>query len=232
MRIYHGTSMEFIEQIAKKGILPRSDSGNKGNWKHLPSAKNVVYLSCIYAPYFAHQANFEYGALIEIEIPKSAYQNLLPDEDFLEQELTLINFDLNLEQRTEYFRENLHLQEYRLYWKESLLKLGTCAYQGYIPVEFISRITCWESMEIGIIVSQYNGILDISIEGSKKNFQRFELLTQIFAKREVDYSHLAQLIIDHESQLIKDYECYIPKNELERSLIEDFHKIQICFERS
>ncbi|MGB2926446.1 MAG: hypothetical protein WBB82_14175 [Limnothrix sp.] len=224
MRIYHGTSIEFIEQIAEKGILPRSDSGNKGNWEDLPSEENVVYLSCIYAPFYAHQANFKYGALIEIEIPKSEYQNLLPDEDFLEQALTPTNSDLDLKQWTKYFRENL--QKYQHYWKKSLLKLGNCAYQGCIPIEFISRITCWESMEIGIIAGQYNGILDISIEESKKNFQRFELLTQIFAKREVNYSHLAQLIIDHEYYISRD------KNELEQSLVADFQKIQICFERS
>jgi RNA:NAD 2'-phosphotransferase (TPT1/KptA family) len=32
--IYHGTSTEYLQAIAKEGLLPREVTGVKSNWKY------------------------------------------------------------------------------------------------------------------------------------------------------------------------------------------------------
>jgi RNA:NAD 2'-phosphotransferase (TPT1/KptA family) len=56
MKLYRGTAGEDVRAILKHGIKPRRAT-KKNNWKHsVASHEHAVYLTSVYAGYFAHQA--------------------------------------------------------------------------------------------------------------------------------------------------------------------------------
>src|SRR4028119_388978 len=85
MLLYHGTSLKNGEKILKSGILPRRSK--RSNWDHCqaPSRSDCVYLTSVYAGYFAQQADKEGQgwAIFEIDSNQLNPGHLLPDEDCL-----------------------------------------------------------------------------------------------------------------------------------------------------
>jgi len=166
MYLYHGTSVPKAKEILKAGLTPRKYiPGSLGNWSHsVPSALDRVYLTDAYAPYFALCAadDGEPWAIIEVRdfVPHAAHlgklneKKFVPDEDYLEQTMRfeggLPHFSpgdypdevKDMRGRTEYFRDNI--SDFQFLWKESLNRLGTCAYMGTIPPELIHRVSVFD----------------------------------------------------------------------------------------
>lgn len=148
MKLYHGTSTARLAAILETGILPRRESKKKSLWSKNPSADDRVYLSDIYAPYFAfHAAEHDRAdaLILEVDTDRLLPTRFLPDEDFLEQasrkqSAEAVGMKKNvttLEARTRFFRQNTH--RWRSGWTDSVKHLGTCAVQGRISPEAITR---------------------------------------------------------------------------------------------
>ena len=81
--LYHGTNAEYLDDILKKGIVPRGTS--KGNWEHanLFSNPNMIYLTDCYAFYYSGMQSSENqkdSLILKIEVEEN---KLCCDEDFL-----------------------------------------------------------------------------------------------------------------------------------------------------
>jgi len=163
MLLYHGTSEEVAKIALKEGLRPRSGSGVKSNWEHtIASNPDNVYLTHCYAPYFAMSASEEgerchpslrpmRWAILEIDTAKLDESCLLPDEDFLEQctrnreeDIEALGLeDTTMEERTQWFRDNL--QSFQSSWDDSITHLGNCCYRGEIPPEAITRVSFFDA---------------------------------------------------------------------------------------
>lgn len=163
--LYHGTSEEAAKVAIKEGLKPRSGTGVKSNWEHtIASNPDNVYLTHCYAPYFAMCATQEREtdichpslrpmrwAIIEIDTDKLDEECIFPDEDFLEQATRNREEDIEalgleestMEDRTQWFRDNLHL--FQPSWEDSVKHLGNCCYRGEIPPEAITRVSFFDA---------------------------------------------------------------------------------------
>lgn len=139
MILYHGTSGANVETILREGLRPRGR--RPGNWE-LESRWDSVYLTNIYAPYYAIAAIDEDDCPPEMAVFEVAVdeQCLYPDEDFLEQASRGKDVCPLTEksERTLWYRDRLH--GFGHHWKDSLEYLGTVSHYGAIPVEAICRV--------------------------------------------------------------------------------------------
>lgn len=151
MKLYHGTAAVAVPKILAEGILPRSRQVGlpNGNWDHtVTSNPHCVYLTSVYAPYFAYGATSgnEPWAILEVDTNACEEPFFLPDEDWLEQSsrgLPIKGLDgtvppNNFKARTLWFRERAWW--WHGLWEESLNHMGTCGYRGRIRPEAITRI--------------------------------------------------------------------------------------------
>lgn len=142
MILYHGTSARYREAIERDGLLPRDETGKSSKWDaKYPSHPDMIYLTNTYAIFYAIAAaeGDENGLIVEVEVDEDY---LYPDEDPLAQVTGKEDYDgladMSLEQRTDYFRENMY--EFQHLYPESLRLLGTCCHAGGIAVDEIKRI--------------------------------------------------------------------------------------------
>lgn len=146
MKLYHGTSEAAVAKILEKGLCPRKN--RSGNWD-MKSNPSAVYLTSVYAPYFAINTNKKNLAILEIDTNKIPQELLLPDEDALEQinrgRDSLSVGISTIEQRTAWYRKNLRKYNSNGQWLASLQTMGTCSYWGSIPKEAITRIVFFSS---------------------------------------------------------------------------------------
>lgn len=167
MKLYHGTSSRYWNDILKFGLRPRKYNKNS-NWdQNFESNPECVYLSSLYAPYFAINACDERDnpILIEVDTNLLKQENMRPDEDFLEQSTRRLSADKvdtrfhpgmgkeknSMQVNTLWFRNNLHL--FSDLWELSVKKLGNCCYNGIVPVKAITKVTTWK----------VDSMLDISV---------------------------------------------------------------------
>lgn len=151
MMLYHGTAARNVPDILKRGIVPRGDA-TKSNWD-VESARDRVYLTTVYAPYFAHCAadDGEDAAILEIDTDQINPGLFVPDEDFLEQasrgkdfedvpwaeELAALGNDMT--KRTHWFRDHIELFQHS--WELSIKTLGTVAVAAGVPADAIRRVS-------------------------------------------------------------------------------------------
>jgi hypothetical protein len=145
MKLYHGTSSQWLPKIRNEGIKPRGRS--KGNWSTtIESNPNAVYLTDAYPLHFAEKARGDKkhpSVVFEIDTDKLNPFLFAPDEDFLEQatrnspEFPEIK-DKSMHERTKWFRRRA-FKKYKYLFDESLKGLGTCCYYGIIPPKAITR---------------------------------------------------------------------------------------------
>lgn len=163
MKLYHGTTGAVARASLTEGLKCRALTGVDSNWEQNPSAADRVYLTSVYAPYFAMCAQTdaihdqEWG-LIEVDTGKLNGWYLVPDEDYLEQVTRVMPVDGHQEfygrldktarhallrgdvkARTAWFRANV--KHFGHMWTNSLAELGTCAILGSVPVEAITRVS-------------------------------------------------------------------------------------------
>lgn len=147
MKLYHGTSSKHLPSILAHGLRPRAR--RIGNWSHLPSSKDHIYLTTTYAMHYACAATPQRrgqgvwdNLIVEVDMDELEEGDFFPDEDFLHQ-ATKHNFAgpefiTSAQQRTTWYRDNL--ANFHAAWKGSLKYLGTIAHRGRIPVSAITRI--------------------------------------------------------------------------------------------
>lgn len=161
MLLYHGTSAEVARKALTEGLKPRSATG-ASNWTHtVESREDAVYLTSVYAGYFAHCAHNDEDILgiVEVETDRLDTKRMLPDEDFLAQGAELSShpdmrslveeLDGDLRKLSGYFRTYLHL--YQDWWVRSIDTLGTCCYRGVIKPEAITRVSLFNWKEGSIV---------------------------------------------------------------------------------
>lgn len=152
IRLYHGTTARVADLALARGLKPRGKEGSS-NWKHsIESNPDTVYLTDVYAPYFAGNAlhqDAERGhregkmAVIEVANTAPVRDKLVPDEDFLEQ-VTRDNPDSiaaigsDMKKRTRYFRERA--AKHASLWTQSMKHLGTVGHRGLIGRSSILRV--------------------------------------------------------------------------------------------
>lgn len=169
MKLYHGTAGEVARAALTRGLSPRAISGHEGNWPDQASCPDLVYLTTVYAPYFAASAegvdeermeagdienalaNRRWG-LVEVETDRLDEWCLRPDEDFMEQATrrsqaicpyrSIPRDEEQIKRRTDWYRDRL---EYcRSYWRQSVEGLGNCAYHGVIPARAVTRVAIYD----------------------------------------------------------------------------------------
>lgn len=193
MKLYHGTAGENVPAILKRGIKPRRATG-KSNWKHsVASHEHAVYLTSVYAGYFAHQAaKTSKLGIIEIDTDRLDQDLFRPDEDFLEQatrngqtsnrQLKRLK-KLSINVRTEWFSS--HLDEFAHAWKDSVEHLGTCSYLGEIPPKAITRASVFDYKKNALVASE---LLEptITLANFKLCAGRYHALTRWLMGEEID----------------------------------------------
>lgn len=151
MKLYHGTNSEVARKALQHGLQPRALHGGS-NWKHtIESNPDCVYLTDVYGPYFAWCATKTEGhqvALVEVETDLLEQGSLLPDEDFLEQ-VSRGNGSVWRElKKMSMLKRTAHLRglmkHNARFWADSVKHLGTCAHQGAISPQAITRITLFD----------------------------------------------------------------------------------------
>lgn len=142
---YHGTTASIARAALTEGLLPRSVSGAPGNWAETPSRADHIYLTTLYAPYFAQAASrgsHEFG-IVEVDLSCLSPDNLFPDEDYIEQvyrnEIIRGTGITDLSERTVLVRD--HLERFQSRWAESMERLGNLSHREPIPPEAITRVS-------------------------------------------------------------------------------------------
>lgn len=156
MHIYHGTSATIAQLSQSDGLAPRIQTGVDSNWKEHPSHSELVYLTTVYAGYFAANASDDdHWGIVEIDTELLDCDAMRPDEDFLEQasskeETQAIAEEmsdevlptLDMQGRIEWFKDNIDFFDHL--WEESVRRLGTCSHVGLIPPAAITRISIFD----------------------------------------------------------------------------------------
>lgn len=145
--LYHGTGGQYHDVIMTNGLQPRSQTG-QSNWHgRYQSSEHHVYLTDTYPLFFATQALDKEGyhcVLYEIDTTLLNRSLLCADEDVLAlwmraeaQKLAGKNIDpkFTLDLVIADARKNMHMVSA----ERSLEAMGTCAYQGNIPLHAIRR---------------------------------------------------------------------------------------------
>ena len=193
MRVYHGTSGKVAKDILENGIKPRGDSSS--NWRHA-SGSDRVYVSTVYAPYFAvHATPDEAGALsgiVEIDLGKIPRSAMLPDEDWCEQvdrrnELfsspELVSMGGDMGRRTEWFRDNI--DRFSDHAFISLRDMGVMAIRGGVPKEAVTRISVYNPLRN---ITAVHAAMDpaITLMNHALMHDKYEALTKWFMGEFVD----------------------------------------------
>lgn len=145
MKVYHGTSEKYLDDILANGLIPRGE--RPGNWEHTEdSHPEMVYLTSVYAGYFAlatiEDFKKERMAIVEVNLDVLPVRNFRPDEDFIAQALQLtkqVPESMPLIELNKIIKQEE--KKYKHLWKDSLEHMGTMAYKGSVPVSAITQIS-------------------------------------------------------------------------------------------
>jgi hypothetical protein len=209
MLVYHGTSSAHLDAIRKEGIKPRGEE--IGQWEHtIPSNPSCVYITDVYAGYFAAQAATKDNPdwlLVEIDMDQLQDSLLRPDEDFVAQALRgqkKRDFkNMTLLQITEFVRDNIDIWKH--VWSNSLAGLGTASYKGVIPPEAIIRMSVYNPKSNAEMTM---AAMDptITVMNHILMSEKYELMTRWMFGEDIDVQEYIQAahIVTVESGLMPD----------------------------
>ena len=146
----------------RSGLKPRCETNRASHWDEHPSHEALVYLTKVYAPYFAMTAaarmEEDVWGIVEVDTDVLDEFDMLPDEDFLAQvtedpsDFAKVAAALprsgltprkpTMQQRTQWFKDRLG--HFAHAWEASANHLGTCAHSGAIPTEAITRVALFD----------------------------------------------------------------------------------------
>jgi hypothetical protein len=139
VRLFHGTTTFFLNDILTEGLKPRLVTGND-NWQHASSNETAVYLTNKWHYFYAYQVRNHRAkdtdlwwedwqnlpCYVECSISKS---RLVPDEDFIHSVYINQKFRKAMKRK----------QDLEITWEESLAHYGTVGVLGDIKKsDFIS----------------------------------------------------------------------------------------------
>jgi hypothetical protein len=197
VKLYHGTTEAAVNAALNQGILPRSKTKVKGNWKHSANSRpDCAYLTTVYAGYFAGCAT-QRGrwGIIEVDTDLIDERFLHPDEDYLEQHerpvpdspgpawdaLRKANATktrkARMLARTRWFRK--HLTVFQDQWQNSIEYLGNCCVLGGVPASAITRVAFFDPKSNDYIAHTAMDPM-ISIMNYMIMRERYEAITQWF----------------------------------------------------
>jgi len=140
MKLYHGTSLKNLIRILTDGRIRPRPKDDKGNWGHTyVSHEGLIYLTDTYPLFYAFQAckDNDKPVILEIEIDED---ELYPDEDFI-REIVSKQFHVDIKDADKIMLEQeISVQSNPHLAMDSLERIGTVCYHGYIPVSWITRI--------------------------------------------------------------------------------------------
>jgi len=182
--LYHGTTETVARAALAEGLKPRGVTKAEGNWD-CASHEDAVYLTTVYAPYFAYSAvdddKKENWGVVEVDTRKLGKEHLYPDEDYLEQvaRFNPEEFDIgpSMEERTDWFKE--HLEDFKHLWEASLDGIGNCSFRGSVPPEAITRVAIFDP-ESNPTVAVTAIDPTITLMNYKICKEKYEALTQWF----------------------------------------------------
>jgi hypothetical protein len=188
--LYHGTSEAHARRIAHEGIRPRNaiEGDGESNWD-IPSRPDMVYLTDVYAGYFAAAASEdgEKWGIAEVVVDSV---NLFPDEDYLEQasrgDGPCPKGDMG--ERTRWYRDRL--ENFGHHALDSLEHLGNVAHCGPIPVKNVKRVVLFDPSKSGMIATM---AVDpsISIVNHQYMSDKYRAMTQAIMRYRVKAEDLA-----------------------------------------
>lgn len=157
LMLYHGTNESTAKQALTEGLKPRSFTRAVGNWdSRIASHEDMVYLTSIYAGYFADCACEEddLWAVIQVYVDDLNSVYFRPDEDFLGQfaftqegravwDKVDVHETASLLDVTQACKENIDRFSDVRWSRMSLEGLGTIAHRGLIPSARIHKIAVW-----------------------------------------------------------------------------------------
>lgn len=215
MKLYHGTRAENLHSILINGLVPRTES--KGNWEHTVSSRqDCVYLTSVYAPYFAIQASDNNQlCILEIDTNLLDQESLLPDEDFLEQATRGREPFGTMHTRTEFFRDNL--LDYHEYWEKSIQHMGTCCYQDVIDKAITRVVTVNANLCPGMLSVALDPMISILNHSFCK--KKYEALTAWFMLDDVEAKDIFSFGPEHWDMISDAQKDVINKVVNDRSMI-------------
>lgn len=171
MLLFHGTKATLRGKIERDGIQPRGS--RMSNWGgSLASHPKLVYLTDQYPAYYARYvcASREDGLIAVVE------SDLL-DESLLRADEDALTVKGEAQKNTRKLRRDASY--YDLRWKESLARLGCCAYAGRVPpgaiVGFIEIE--WQKLDSSLLMELVDvGINPMAIRllsGQRKTMMRY-----------------------------------------------------------
>lgn len=160
---FHGTTLSAARKALTKGLRPRRQTAVEGNWEAHPSIDTHVYLSTLYAPYFAACAGGpdDAPAVLEIDLTALDEPCLMPDEDFIEQaerkwsDAWPPQFPRPIGEGMESRMNDIRgrIMAWQGMWPQSLALLGNVAYRGVIPPGAIRRaVACTDTKAASAII--------------------------------------------------------------------------------
>lgn len=179
MKLFHGTSETAAQQVLNKGLLPRIVHKNS-NWKRaVQSNSKMVYLTDTYPLFFASHATKAGERMVVIEIDTADLDPLkfYADEDVLEQinrKRDGLDPAWSIRKRAAYYRKTM--VDYQG-MERSLLAMGTCAYQGHVPVTAITRMAFIDVEKMLPLVMMANDA-SISIFNYRFCRHQYQMMTQ------------------------------------------------------
>src|SRR5690348_1386086 len=118
MLLYHGTTGQIAEKAKIEGLKPRE--GKPGNWSDKPSRPDCVYLTTVYGIAYAKTAHKngrcsqnDELAVIEVDTNRLVQEALLPDEDFLDQCVSMRDSKAGLTSQEQRKKKSEHYRRIR-----------------------------------------------------------------------------------------------------------------------
>ena len=148
MKLYHGTSARYLDNILSHSLRPRNDA--PGRWAQYPSRPDMVYLTSAYPFFFGchdHENLLSPALVIEIDSARLDQHLLYPDEDFVVQAAAKQSNKPISEIHDAIRAELVEISETckdtagkpAPTWEASLAALTTCCYRGVIPRHAMTR---------------------------------------------------------------------------------------------
>jgi len=182
MILYHGTDSKNLDSILAKGLLPRKDTGNIVYSGDLASNEHFTYLTRWNPVAHAYSIDENKPVIIKVDVDE---EDLYPDEDWLERELSWESI-VATGKAWHGKPSELDINSNKEKWRESYHLFGNVAIKHVPPEKIIDHIVLDPSdfsyhCGLGAQGNQLIGDLKNQIhfvdsDYVKKNMRRLELL--------------------------------------------------------
>jgi hypothetical protein len=136
MILYHGTDSKNLKSILEKGLLPRKETGNIVYGGDLASNEHFTYLTRWNPVAHAYSIDENKPVIIKVDIDEN---DLYPDEDWLERELSLESIAATGKAWRGKASE-LDISSNKEKWRESYQFFGNVAIRSVPPEKIVAHV--------------------------------------------------------------------------------------------